>query len=95
MGAAHAVLLPIDPSRQLRQSRRPLRLRLRRAVRGMTVHVGEITSEVTSPRSDAVADAGTATGDTAERWEQQVRTSAMLHTLARDRARTATGYGDD
>lgn len=62
----------------------------------MTVHVGEITSEVTPPRSDAVVDAGAATGDSAaERWAQEARTSAMLDQLARDRARTATGYGDD
>lgn len=61
----------------------------------MTVHVGEITSEVTSPRSVAEADAGAAPGGGADRWEQQVRTAELLDQLARDRARTATGYGDD
>jgi hypothetical protein len=56
----------------------------------MTVHVGEITSEVTAARSPGAADA---TGG--DEWEERVRLAALMEQEARDRARTATGYGDD
>jgi hypothetical protein len=56
----------------------------------MTVHVGQVTSEVTATQT------GGATGDEAETvWEQRCRIAAMVESLARDRLRTATGNGHD
>ncbi|MGH3774190.1 MAG: hypothetical protein ACRDRR_00405 [Pseudonocardiaceae bacterium] len=57
----------------------------------MTVHVGEITSEVVAMGGAAGSEAG---GE-ASVWEQQCRTEATIERLARDRLRTATGYGHD
>lgn len=58
----------------------------------MTVHVGQITSEVhtTSP---GVAEREQP--ETADEWDERVRLAAQLERIARDRLRTATGYGDD
>ncbi|KAF0956729.1 MULTISPECIES: hypothetical protein [Rhodococcus] len=58
----------------------------------MTVHIGQITSEVdaTSPATATVA-----AGDKADEWEERARLAAMLDRLERDRRRTSTGYGDD
>ena len=57
----------------------------------MTVHVGEITSEVSVPAPDR--DAAALPG--ADEWEERARLDAMLERVARDRYRTSTGYGDD
>jgi hypothetical protein len=57
----------------------------------MTVHVGEITSEVSVGADEAAEDA---TGG-ADEWEERVRTAAVLERIERDRSRTTTGYGDD
>jgi hypothetical protein len=54
----------------------------------MTVHVGEVTSEVSAP---AMA-AGSAAEDP---WEEQVRIAAVMDRVEHDRRRTGTGYGDD
>lgn len=57
----------------------------------MTVHVGQVTSEVHAtaalPDDDAGADEN--------RWEEPVRLAAMLGRVARNRDRTATGFGHD
>ena len=58
----------------------------------MTVHVGEITSEVVAMGGAAAAGGE---GGEASVWEQRCRTEATIERLARDRLRTATGYGHD
>ena len=56
----------------------------------MTVHIGEITSEVSTE------DAGSPGPSTApDPWEERATLAAALLRLERDRLRTATGYGDD
>jgi hypothetical protein len=58
----------------------------------MTVHVGQVTSEVRSSapvRPDAVGD------EQSNVWEQRHRTAALVERVGRDRRRTATGVGDD
>ena len=58
----------------------------------MTVHIGQITSEVRSSapvHPDGAADAANSP------WDEQVRVAAMLERVARDRRRTATGVDDD
>jgi|EndMetStandDraft_8_1072994.scaffolds.fasta_scaffold326927_2 hypothetical protein len=57
----------------------------------MTVHVGQVTSEVTALPS-ATTGEQPSTQDT---WEQRAVLDALLARIDRDRARTATGYGDD
>lgn len=57
----------------------------------MTVHIGEITSEVATGAAAVGPDAA---GE-ADEWEERARLAAMLERLERDRHRTATGYGDD
>jgi hypothetical protein len=57
----------------------------------MTVHVGEITSEVSVGADEAAEDA---TGG-ADEWEERLRTAAVIERIERDRSRTTTGYGDD
>ena len=64
----------------------------------MTVHIGQITSEVmTAPAGDDTT-AGSASsgggGDEAP-WAEQARLEMTLERLHRDRLRTATGHGDD
>lgn len=57
----------------------------------MTVHVGEITSEVTAtggPPADAGEEATTV-------WAERCRVEAMVERIERDRMRTATGCGHD
>jgi hypothetical protein len=58
----------------------------------MTVHIGQITSEVrsTAPvHPDRTADKETSP------WDERVRIAAMLERVARDRRRTSTGVEDD
>ncbi len=57
----------------------------------MTVHIGQITSEV---RSSASVHPGRA-ADTSSPWDERVRVAAMLERVARDRRRTSTGVEDD
>jgi hypothetical protein len=57
----------------------------------MTVHVGEITSEVVA--IDSAAPERQA-GEVSE-WEERCRIEAIIERLSRDRLRTATGHGDD
>lgn len=57
----------------------------------MTVHVGQVTSEVVAiepGRAGAEEE-----GETV--WAQRCRIEAMVERLARDRLRTATGSGHD
>jgi hypothetical protein len=57
----------------------------------MTVHVGQITSEVV-----ATAPGGTAADDEGETvWAERCRIEAMVERVARDRMRTSTGDGRD
>jgi hypothetical protein len=53
----------------------------------MTVHIGEVTSEVTATTVETppapAAEAGV--------WEERLRIEAIVERLARDRERTATG----
>jgi hypothetical protein len=58
----------------------------------MTVHVGQITSEV---RSEAPTHTEASSEDETSVWEERVRVSSSLERVARDRARTATGCSDD
>lgn len=58
----------------------------------MTVHVGEITSEVLA--SGTAAD-GPGPGGEVSVWEERCRTEAILERLALDRSRTSTGRGHD
>ena len=59
----------------------------------MTVHIGEITSEVGAPLPDTTAEAS---GEgTTDEWEDRIRLAAQLERLERDRLRTVTGTGDD
>lgn len=52
----------------------------------MSIHIGEITSEVEATTAEpAVAEATTSL------WQERVRIDAMLERLAADRLRTATG----
>ncbi|MGW0229329.1 hypothetical protein ACWDWO_13515 [Actinopolymorpha singaporensis] len=56
----------------------------------MTVHVGELTSEVVAaeePRTPSPAEVSV--------WEERLRIQATLDRLARDRARTATEGCDE
>lgn len=69
-----------------------MRLRPDAGVPAMTVHVGEITSEVVAT-GNAGADRGG--GDEVSVWEERRRMEAALQRLAVDRARTATGHGHD
>jgi hypothetical protein len=57
----------------------------------MTVHVGQITSEVTV----AGAPAPATEGEAPTVWAERCRIEAMVERLARDRLRTATGCGHD
>lgn len=58
----------------------------------MTVHVGQVTSEVHATESDA-GDAGP--GGEVNEWEEGARLVTRMARIDRDRRRTATGYGDD
>ena len=58
----------------------------------MTVHIGQITSEVTAPGGDA---AGGHDGAGGSEWDERCRLEATLDRVARDRLRTATGWGHD
>lgn len=57
----------------------------------MTVHIGQITSEV---RSFAPVHPDGATDTAKSPWDERVRVAAMLERVARDRLRTATGADD-
>jgi hypothetical protein len=56
----------------------------------MTVHVGELTSEVVTTTTEAPAGSGSGS-----MWEERARTAATLERLASDRLRTSTGHGHD
>jgi hypothetical protein len=58
----------------------------------MTVHIGEITSEVVT--SGSAAPATGATGGTPV-WDEAARVERLVERVNRDRLRTATGHGDD
>lgn len=58
----------------------------------MSVHIGEITSEVATGATGAPADES---GGASDEWEERVRLAASWDRLERDRRRTATGCGDD
>jgi hypothetical protein len=52
----------------------------------MSIHVGEITSEVEATTAEPLA------GEAAVSiWQERIRIEAMLERLAADRLRTATG----
>mgnify|MGYP001254063636 CR=1 FL=1 len=53
----------------------------------MSVHIGEVTSDVTATSAEPVPT--TAPPPTV--WQERVRIEATLERLARDRQRTATG----
>jgi hypothetical protein len=57
----------------------------------MTVHVGQITSEVTSVPTPVGAPAP----DKESVWAERERIEAVIERLSMDRRRTATGHGDD
>ena len=60
----------------------------------MTVHVGQVTSEVRmsdTPRETTEAAAKSA----ASVWDERYRVAALLERVSADRRRTATGFGDD
>jgi hypothetical protein len=58
----------------------------------MTVHIGQITSEV---RSSAPVVPDRAVDKEQSPWDERVRVAAMLERVARDRRRTSTGVEDD
>lgn len=58
----------------------------------MTVHVGQITSEV---RSAAPAAASAVPDEESSVWDERLRIAALLERVAKDRRRTATGVADD
>jgi hypothetical protein len=59
----------------------------------MSIHVGQITSEVRAAPAAGVPD--DASGDASSVWDERVRIAAALERVARDRRRTATGRADD
>ncbi len=59
----------------------------------MTIHIGEVTSEVVATGGPSGAEE--TGGGAASVWEERVRVESMLERLARDRMRTSTGGGDD
>lgn len=59
----------------------------------MTIHVGQITSEVRAAPAAGPTDA--AAGEAGSVWDERVRVAAALQRVARDRRRTATGLADD
>jgi hypothetical protein len=63
-------------------------------VQAVTVHVGQITSEVTATGSGADGG-GSGSGGDESVWEERCRIEAVVDRLERDRLRTATGSGHD
>ena len=61
----------------------------------MTVHIGQITSEVRSTAPGYPDRAADKAGKQASRWDERVRVAATLERVARDRRRTSTGVEDD
>ena len=53
----------------------------------MSVHIGEVTSEVTATTAEPLPT----TEPPPNVWQERVRIEAMLERLERDRRRTATG----
>ncbi|WP_250002270.1 hypothetical protein [Actinoplanes sp. M2I2] len=53
----------------------------------MSVHIGEVTSEVTATTAEPYPSPEPAPSV----WHERARTEAMLERIARDRLRTATG----
>jgi len=58
----------------------------------MTVHIGQLTSEV---RTEAPVVPDTAANPETSIWEERMRVAALVERIARDRARTSTGGVDD
>ncbi|MDH3754612.1 MAG: hypothetical protein OEU32_12135 [Acidimicrobiia bacterium] len=58
----------------------------------MTVHIGEVVSEVSANGRTSAAEAAT---DEESVWAERARIEALIERLARDRCRTSTGGGDD
>jgi hypothetical protein len=58
----------------------------------MSVHVGRVTSEVTTT---SATSAGTGEPEAGSEWDARARLAARLERLRRDRSRTATGVPDD
>lgn len=56
----------------------------------MSVHIGRITSEVTTS-APVDAGAGDEQSDQPPDWEERARLAAVLERLTTDRLRTATG----
>ncbi len=54
----------------------------------MSVHVGRVTSEVTTTSTSTSAGDSPPQGS---EWEERARIAAAMERLRRDRARTATG----
>jgi hypothetical protein len=59
----------------------------------MSIHVGQITSEVRA--APAAGPADDASSDASSVWDERVRVAGALQRAARDRRRTATGLADD
>lgn len=57
----------------------------------MTVHIGQVTSEV---HSVAPVAPDPPDHESTPAWEQRMRIAALVERVARDRARTDTGGGD-
>lgn len=58
----------------------------------MTLHIGQVTSEV---HSTAPVAPDTPAGQDATVWDERMRLAAHLARIERDRLRTATGSDDD
>lgn len=58
----------------------------------MTVHVGQVTSEV---HAASPGGADRSAPDEVNEWDERAHLAAQLDRVARDRLRTSTGYGDD
>lgn len=61
----------------------------------MTVHIGQITSEVDAATARPTAPPPAPPGAEVGEWEERARVAARLDRIARDRLRTSTEHGDD
>ncbi|MBK5224427.1 MAG: hypothetical protein JJE52_16450 [Acidimicrobiia bacterium] len=60
----------------------------------MTVHVGQITSEVDAGSARPAVAPVAASGASVDEWEERVRLAARLDRIARDLLRTSTEPND-